>query len=498
MSQVTLAPGPESNRISGASISDQNSSPQSKISHISPRIAQDIVMFIEFSIILLTSVIAKIGYLDIYSGANDGFTRYLLPTFAAAILVCYIFAKRKLYDQSVLTDSTRAIPAIISSVILALLILIAIGYAAKYVHAYSRGWMLSWGLLATTSLLIERAAVSWIYHKAIKHGLFCRRIAILGSGPMAKRLREHILMSSSGVRLVGVFDDIPYDQAETLRAAVKVDGSTGELIQIGQQNKIDEVIIAAPGSSDTHILHAAEKLQILPVDVTVCPSEVTQKLAIQDVSRFSDLTLLKVQRRPINDWGNFAKSMFDVAVAGFALIALSPILLIVALGIKLGSPGPILFRQQRHGYNHKVFDVLKFRTMTVMDKGDGVVVQAKQDDARVTPLGRFLRRSSIDELPQLINVLKGDMSLVGPRPHALTHNDYYAEMLEQYANRHRVKPGITGLAQIRGFRGPTETLDKMRARVDADLEYIDTWSFWLDLRILFTTFYTVIVGKNAF
>jgi putative colanic acid biosynthesis UDP-glucose lipid carrier transferase len=169
---------------------------------------------------------------------------------------------------------------------------------------------------------------------------------------------------------------------------------------------------------------------------------------------------------------------------------------VIAALIKLDSPGPVLFRQRRHGYNHRIIDVYKFRTMSVQENGTHVQ-QARKDDPRVTRMGRLLRRTSLDELPQLLNVLTGEMSLVGPRPHALAHNQLYAEQLDRYANRHRVKPGITGWAQINGFRGPTEDPEKMRQRVQLDLHYIENWSIWLDLKILVLTPFLGFIHRNA-
>ncbi|MEL7029835.1 MAG: exopolysaccharide biosynthesis polyprenyl glycosylphosphotransferase, partial [Pseudomonadota bacterium] len=183
--------------------------------------------------------------------------------------------------------------------------------------------------------------------------------------------------------------------------------------------------------------------------------------------------------------------------SGLALLFLSPLLLLIAIAVKLDSRGPVFFRQRRHGFNHNVFYIYKFRTMTVQDDGD-VVKQATKDDDRVTRLGRFLRRSSLDELPQLINVLCGDMSLVGPRPHALAHNNQYAQLIEDYSGRHKMKPGITGWAQVRGFRGEIDSEDKLTERVRHDLYYVEHWSLWFDFKILFLTVFAVLFPKNAY
>ncbi|MEX1153061.1 exopolysaccharide biosynthesis polyprenyl glycosylphosphotransferase [Parvibaculum sp.] len=202
------------------------------------------------------------------------------------------------------------------------------------------------------------------------------------------------------------------------------------------------------------------------------------------------------RENPLDDWGPILKAIEDRAIGLVALILFAPFMLLVALAIKLDSRGPVFFRQRRHGFNHQIFHVYKFRTMSVTEDGP-VILQAKRDDPRITRVGRFLRRTSLDELPQLINVLQGDMSLVGPRPHALSHNDHYSTLLERYANRHRVKPGMTGWAQVKGFRGETETPAKMKARIDHDLYYIENWSLWFDIKILAMTPFFGLVGSNA-
>jgi putative colanic acid biosynthesis UDP-glucose lipid carrier transferase len=212
--------------------------------------------------------------------------------------------------------------------------------------------------------------------------------------------------------------------------------------------------------------------------------------------RFSDM-VGEDRHNHQTGWQGFLKTTIDRLSAGAALLVLSPVLLSIALAIRLESKGPVIFRQPRHGKNNSIFYIWKFRTMTVTETGADVR-QATIGDERITRLGCFLRRTSIDELPQLVNVLKGDMSLVGPRPHPIKLNDAYAPTISDYWARHLVRPGLTGLAQVEGYRGPTETHDKMRLRVEKDLEYIDRWSIWLDLKVMFKTPLLLISGENAF
>lgn len=212
-----------------------------------------------------------------------------------------------------------------------------------------------------------------------------------------------------------------------------------------------------------------------------------------EMSKHSNLK----HRRHQAGWQGFAKLCMDRAAAATALAILSPVLLGVAVAVKLDSKGPVLFKQPRHGLNNKTFDVWKFRTMTVMETGSDFK-QATKNDKRITRIGNFLRRSSLDELPQLVNVLKGDMSLVGPRPHPVALNDTFAPTIARYWDRHLVRPGLTGLAQIRGHRGPTDTHVKMLLRVQSDIDYIENWSLWQDIKIILATPLALITGKNAF
>jgi exopolysaccharide biosynthesis polyprenyl glycosylphosphotransferase len=205
----------------------------------------------------------------------------------------------------------------------------------------------------------------------------------------------------------------------------------------------------------------------------------------------------ELQRMPLTAGERAAKRVFDIAAATVGLMAIAPFLLAVSLAVWIESPGPILFRQTRGGFNGRAFQILKFRTMRVMEDGP-TIIQATSNDHRLTRIGRWLRRSSVDELPQLINVLRGDMSLVGPRPHALAHDVQYSGLLSNYPYRHHVKPGLTGWAQVNGFRGETRTVSLMKQRVDLDLWYVTNWSFWLDLRILFRTVLEICRSRNAF
>jgi putative colanic acid biosynthesis UDP-glucose lipid carrier transferase len=271
------------------------------------------------------------------------------------------------------------------------------------------------------------------------------------------------------------------------------------------------VIIALPWSAESRLVAIMNKIRQVPVDLQLAPERVGFHLFGRQFTNLAGLPMLTVFERPLSGWNYLIKTFEDRLLALIILTLISPLMIFIAIAIKIGSPGPILFRQKRFGFNNNVITVWKFRTMyhqdadnAVQDSGDlgdeidDVVPQASRDDVRVTKLGRFLRRSSLDELPQFFNVLQGSMSIVGPRPHAVAHNTQFAQSVTQYYARHRVKPGITGWAQIHGYRGQTDTKDKLEMRVKYDLYYIDNWSLLLDLKIILTTIFVGFTHENAY
>jgi len=257
------------------------------------------------------------------------------------------------------------------------------------------------------------------------------------------------------------------------------------------------LIVAASWSRPAAIMQILDRLQRTPVPVRLLADQHVRPLVGRSVSHIGSTIAIELRRAPLTRFEQIVKRCLDIVVGSAALVALAPLMAAIALLIRLDSPGPVFFRQKRIGFNGRPFMIFKFRTMSVLEDG-AVIRQAVAGDPRVARVGRFLRRTSIDELPQLFNVLKGEMSLVGPRPHAVAHNQLYCARLERYANRHCVKPGMTGWAQIHGFRGPTEDPEKMRKRVQMDLYYIENWSISLDLKIIALTPFVGFVHRNAF
>ena len=275
-----------------------------------------------------------------------------------------------------------------------------------------------------------------------------------------------------------------------------LDRDLAEAVEGARYLEPDAVLLLLPWSDTRLINRCAEMFLALPAEIHLGPEQILHRFENAQLSRRGPMSSLQLTRLPLSRFELLQKRVFDLMFAGLALTLLTPLLLAVMLLIRLDSPGPIFFLQRRYGFNQREFRIVKFRTMTTLDDG-GEIRQAARGDPRITRVGRWLRRFNIDEIPQLFNVLMGDMSLVGPRPHALAHNHDYERRIALYARRHNVKPGITGWAQIHGFRGLTDTDDKMRQRVEYDLYYIDNWSIWLDLRILVQTVLTSAAYRNA-
>jgi Undecaprenyl-phosphate glucose phosphotransferase len=273
----------------------------------------------------------------------------------------------------------------------------------------------------------------------------------------------------------------------------------GHFIDHCRTHPIDEIVVALPGADERRVLQAVRGFASLPVDVRLAPDFAGFALAEAQLLSTEGLPLIKVSERPIRDWGKLLKELLDRFGGSMLLLFLAPLFVLVAVAIKLDSPGPVFFRQRRNGFNHRTFMMWKFRSMTHgADVPHGPYRQATRSDPRVTRVGKFLRRSSIDELPQLINVVKGEMSLVGPRPHPIALDNQYMSLIDQYASRHAVLPGITGWAQVNGYRGETDTSSKMAGRIAHDLHYIRNWSFSLDFWILALTIIRGFVHKNAY
>ena len=370
--------------------------------------------------------------------------------------------------------------------------LVLLGYATKSSDSYSRSWALAWFVIALVGLAGLRVAAAWLVLTWRRSGRLARTMAVVdlsGTGPaLARRLAA---CGAQDVRLLGVYD------ARPTRGSADIDA----LLALSRTTRIDEVMLTTTGQQDAAINAMVRRLGTLPTQLHLCPELPSVAIAPRAMALLFGVPVLTVRQQPLAGWRAVAKRLEDIVLGSLILLLVAPVLAVAAVAVRLDSPGPMLFRQRRHGFNNNEFTVYKFRTMRhnrpdEPDEPD--VPQARRNDPRVTRVGKFLRRTSLDELPQIFNVLRGDMSLVGPRPHALAHNAKYAALIDDYLGRHRMAPGITGWAQVNGLRGETDTLEKMQNRVESDLAYIDNWSVLLDLKILLQTVVLVVFDRNAF
>jgi putative colanic acid biosynthesis UDP-glucose lipid carrier transferase len=360
--------------------------------------------------------------------------------------------------------------------------------------AISRLWSTTWFASVAITLVGSRLLLYRLLGNVRQQGINAKRVLILGYGPLGHEMFQRVQhMRAAGYHVVGIYSE---RDDETLPAGVTVLRTMAEISPFVHSRGVSEIWLTLPMAACRDLSDVVFQFRNELVDIRWVPDVMSVELLGHRFSEFLGLPVIDLNSPPDSRITGVLKASFDRVFAATALLGLSPLLLVIALLVKLSSPGPVLFRQARLGMDGKRFDVFKFRTMVVHQ--DHGVTQAKRNDPRVTRIGAFLRRTSLDELPQFLNVLRGEMSVVGPRPHALEHNEMYKELIDRYMLRHRVKPGITGWAQINGLRGQTDTVEKMRARIEYDIYYIRNWSFGLDLRIIASTALRGWTGKAAF
>jgi Undecaprenyl-phosphate glucose phosphotransferase len=345
---------------------------------------------------------------------------------------------------------------------------------------------------------LMRIVISGTISCLLSRGALRVRVALVGSDDRAARIVQHLTTGlSDEITLIGLFDDTPTPHSATLESCSLL-GTIDDLVAAARQIRIDQVIVTIPWAAGEYLNTVLSKLRTIPCVIALCPPDVIWDNPNSDIKRLAGIPIVTVANRRVGGEAEIIKWLEDIILATILLILLAPALISIAILVKMDSPGPIIFRQRRLGYNNQIFEILKFRTMhrAVSDNGD--LRQATQHDPRVTRIGKYLRRASLDELPQLINVLRGEMSLVGPRPHALEHNVAFASKVREYFARHNFKPGITGWAQINGLRGEIVTPEWIQARVEHDIYYIENWSLSLDFKIILRTVMSVWFQRTAY
>jgi Undecaprenyl-phosphate glucose phosphotransferase len=443
---------------------------------------------IDLALILGSATFAE----AIYHRIPDEFEGEYAHTIAAAIFVAILFVAamrvQKLYSPTRLMVWDDQARSVLGAWCGAFLILASGVFSWGVSHDLSRGDVLLFWATGVVALLAHRAAWRFALPRALESGaLRGRTIVSVSCEKSAPPLFTENL-TRHGYNAVAHF--------HVSEGEADAEGVIENVISVCRTSDIEEIMLFVDPEHMSNVRWIARRLRVLPLPVTLVPFGTLALLFQRARSDIGETVAIELQRAALSPTEQAVKRGIDIVLSLLGLIALSPVLLAAALAIRLDSPGPALFRQTRHGFNGRPFRIYKFRTMTVMENGD-VVQQAQKSDKRVTRVGKWLRRYSIDELPQLLNVFLGDMSLVGPRPHASAHERHFTSMIEKYAFRHHMKSGITGWAQVHGARGETDTLDKIQRRVEFDIWYINNWSIWLDFSVMIRTVLVVFTGDNA-
>ena len=461
------------------------------------RAAVDLLRVADVAVVALCGLGADAAYRALQHWRFE--SDYLKIVIAAAALTPLVFGYNGAYERTprrlgiaLLTRGGKSAAALFVSVVV-------LGALMKMDLTVSRLWFAIWFGASFCMLIGARVGLIAAGRRMERAGHLRETVAIVGATQLARTVVQHLHTSAAHpVEILGVFED---RRAGRGSQAVEVDGSIDDLIELGKRRRIDQIILALPWSAEERLKTLLTRLMSLAVDVSVCPDESALLILRMPVSDLSGLPTFRLAERPLRLWTLALKRAEDLLLGSLMLLAAAPVMAVIAVLVRLDSPGPALFRQRRHGYNNREIMVYKFRTMRAAAQDATGGRQTTRDDDRITPLGHVLRRLSLDELPQLINVVRGDMSLVGPRPHPVgmrTENLLGEDIIDSYAHRHRVKPGLTGWAQIHGFRGATHDVAALMRRVEYDLDYIERWSLALDLRIILLTPFSILTTKNAF
>lgn len=458
-------------------------------------------MFVKFADLLLYLAAALLAY-DVRFGSFKPDFFYQIALFLIIVLTTPVFTFCGVYQSLRGKSFFHYLRSLYLSLFVLAVVLAAIASITKTGDYFSRQWFLLWNLYALVLLTLFRVGLKQILHLMRKHGRNQRQIIIIGSGAMVKNLVRRIHDAIwTGFKLVAVFDKAA-SQENLLQGlegeAICTQMLPDNLEEYIEEQQVAEVWLVLSAWEKEQIEQLLSKIHFSVVTIRYFPNIVGIETLNQSISEILGLPVINVVASPMTGKNRIIKAIEDRVLAGLILLLVSPILLVIAILVKLSSSGSVFYRQLRHGWDGKPICVYKFRTMFEHQETEGTVTQARKDDVRITKIGKFLRKTSLDELPQFINVLQGRMSIVGPRPHAIEHNEYYRELIDSYMQRHHVKPGITGWAQVNGWRGETDTLDKMQKRVEYDLYYINHWSFWFDIKIIFMTIFVAFFDKNAY
>ncbi|THD49284.1 MAG: undecaprenyl-phosphate glucose phosphotransferase [Bradyrhizobium sp.] len=455
----------------------------------SPVVIAGAVRVVDFVLLSLIGVAFYLAYMVPLNGFHWEYIAAILGMTATAV-IC--FQASDIYDVQIFRGQLRQMTRMISSWAFVFLLFIGASFFAKLGGEISRLWLSAFFIFGLAALVGERLFLRAMVRGWARQGRLDRRTIVVGADQNGEKLIEALkIQDDSDIDVLGVFDDRNDDRAlDTCAGSPKL-GKVDDIVEFARRTRVDLVLFALPISAETRILEMLKKLWVLPVDIRLSAHTNKLRFRPRSYSYIGKVPTLDVFEAPITDWDLVMKWMFDHIVGGIILLLAAPLMALIALAVRLDSPGPVLFRQKRFGFNNERIDVYKFRSL-YHDQADPLAAKVvTKNDSRVTRVGRFIRKTSLDELPQLFNVVfKSNLSLVGPRPHAVQgklQSRLFDEAVDGYFARHRVKPGITGWAQINGWRGEVDSEEKIQKRVEFDLYYIENWSVLFDLYILLKT-----------
>jgi Undecaprenyl-phosphate glucose phosphotransferase len=466
---------------------------------ISPVVLAGIVRAAEFALIAaIGAVVYAYTVLPV-----EGFEwRYALADLAVAAAAVTAFQLFDIYTTTAFRTQVHQLSRLGVAWTLVFLVALSIAFFIKFEDTISRSWAAGWYLVGLAALFADRLVLTSLVRRWARGGRLVRRVIIVGGGREGEALvRALAHEADSDLRICGVFDDRVGDRSPPVVAGIPKLGTVDDLVEFTRRTRVDLILVSLPLTAEERVLHMVRKLWVLPVDVRLAAHMSKLRFRPRAYSYIGNVPVLDIFDKPIADWNMVLKSTFDFVAGALILLGLLPVMAVTALAIKLDSPGPVFFRQRRLGFNNEVIEVFKFRSLHHKHADPAASKVVTRNDPRVTRVGRFIRKTSLDELPQLLNVLRGELSLVGPRPHAVeanTSNKLWEEVVDGYFARHRVKPGITGWAQVNGWRGEVNTPEKLQNRVEHDLYYIENWSLLFDLYILLRTPFALLRTENAY
>ena len=444
---------------------------------------------IECSVVFLAALLTKVVYLDNMVGTVVPWQTYIMIATCMVVAMYLFYLHMGLYETDALLGPQIGFGKLVGGIALALLTVLGLLYALKEIGQLSRGWIFIWFALSCVLIVCIRVMASRRVKNGTARGHIIQRIAIVGCTGVALKLASNVRQSEG---LSGAIDlyhcgDEPRDY--------RFVGGVDTLESVMADRPYDRVLVAIPNSEGDLIRSTVRALGAYTTELLLCTELRGMPVATNGTRQFGGMRADVIHLVPLSERSGMIKRAVDIVLAAAGLVVLSPVFLLIALAIKLDSRGPVIFFQRRHGKGSSIFWIFKFRSMFV-EEGGAIIRQATVDDERVTRVGWFLRSTSFDELPQLINVFLGDMSLVGPRPHAIAHDTAFERNFDLFSRRRRVKPGITGWAQVNGFRGETKNNEDVRGRIERDLYYIDNWSIWLDMEIMTRTVFVMARGAH--